>query len=69
MEQNNLEIDTHTWSIALLQRCQGDLLRKKNLFKKLVLNISKRKNNKHQSLPHDIHKNKPEMNQKPKYKI
>ena len=41
----------------------------KNLFKKLVLNISKRKNNKHQSLTHDIHKNKPEMNQRPKYKI
>ena len=41
----------------------------KNLFKKLVLDISERKNNKHQSLLHDIHKNKPEMNQRPTYKI
>ena len=41
----------------------------KNLFKKLVLDISERKNKKHQSLPHFIHKNKPEMNQRPTYKI
>lgn len=49
--------------------CQGDLMRKKVFLEKFMLDINIRKINKHQLLPHNIYKNKPEMDQRPKCKI